>query len=223
MTEVAIEKQGMRPLLRRQLDALADWLARPNWTVTEAAALLIGILPAERSNGADFGPWLPGNEPWPQRETWEWAIKGDIDRMTARLATVDRLGLMASSDVLTLAVGKGIIPPWLTVAIGDPVCAALLPKTVKEEEQRKRRAIEGIATRNMKTKQRHEQSRALMVAHAHAVIAGLKIDGGFPADLMHGANPWKAEIIRKITKSWSGTYVQTRTIYEWMADGTLKL
>lgn len=135
MTAEADSELGTRPLLRRQLDALADWLAKDHWTLPEAAALLVGFVPLDGDGGArPFGPWLPGREPWPQRETWEWAVGREMDDMRQRLATIPNLGFKAPTEIVAFAFKNGIVPPWLDAAKGDLACAALLPANVFESQ-----------------------------------------------------------------------------------------
>jgi hypothetical protein len=145
--------------------------------------------------------------------------------MQQRIEATAGLGLttMKPPDAIKAAYDAGLIIPWLAYALDDPECQKWLPETVKKQEEKRRQASEGIATRNMKTRERHGQFRAAMVAHARAMIADLKIDGQFPSNLMRGGKPCKAEIIRRIRNSWSGTYVGPRVIYNWFNNGTLKL
>jgi hypothetical protein len=204
----------------RRRERLRDWLARPSWTPYESHLLLAGLDPELTGDIRKGGWWLlPRIAAEPDDR--------DLDdaEMQQRIEATAGLGLatMKPPEAIKAAYDAGLIIPWLLYALDDPECRRGLPDDLREQEERRRRASEGIAVRNMKTRERHEQFRAAMVAHARAVIADLMVDGQFPPNLMRGEKPWKAEIIRRIRNSWSGTYVGPRTIYDWITDGILKL
>jgi ribosomal protein L19E len=130
VTAEADNEQGARPRLRRQLDALADWLAKSHWTVPEAAALLVGFLPPYADGSDSLGAWLPGREPWPHREPWEFTMRREIEDMQQRLATIPNLGLKPPKKIMTIVVGAGIVPPWLH-ALSDKEQTKLLPAKLR--------------------------------------------------------------------------------------------
>lgn len=133
MTAEAGRELDARPLLRRQLDALADWLAKDHWTLPEAASLLVGFVPLDADGGTrPFGPWLPGREPWPQREAWEWTVGREMDDMRQRLATIPNLGFKAPKEIVGLAIKAGVVPPWIP-ALLESEHAKLLPAALRAE------------------------------------------------------------------------------------------
>lgn len=204
----------------RKRERLGDWLARPSWTPYESHLLLAGLDPELTGDVRKGGWWLlPRTAAEPDDRNLDDA------EMQQRIEATAGLGLttMMPATAIKAACDAGLVVPWLAYALDDPECQKVLPDDLREQEEKRRQASEGIAARNMKTRERHEQFRAAMVAHAGAVIADLKIDGQFPANLMRGGEPWKAEIIRRIRNSWSGTYVGSRTIYDWINNGVLKL
>lgn len=204
----------------RKRERLRDWLARPSWTPYDSHLLLAGLDP-ELTGDVRKGGW------WLLPRTAAEPDDRDLDdaEMQQRIDATAGLGLttMKPADAIKAAYDGGLMVPWLAYALDDPECQKRLPENVKKKALKKRRATEGIATRNARTKERHAQGRAMMVSHANAVIEGLKVDDRLPDHLMRGGKPWKAMIIDKIRNSWSGPYVEPRTIYKWMANGTLRL
>jgi hypothetical protein len=144
MKEDAGNQPSNRSLLQRQLDALADWLAKDHWTVEQAACLLVGVLPdndrqkwlpdGEARRG--YGACLPGRESWPDAESWHWHVLAEIEEMERRLAATAKFGKVARDATLKLAVEASDLPPWWSVAKGDSACAMFLPvENIREESE----------------------------------------------------------------------------------------
>ncbi|RUU14448.1 hypothetical protein EOD23_00950 [Mesorhizobium sp. USDA-HM6] len=135
MTVDTSSELSARPLLRRQLDALADWLAKDHWTVEQAACLFVGVLPdgdlekwlPAGQTRRGYGACLPGRESWPDADSWHWHILAEIEEMEGRLASSAKFGKIRKDVVLQLAIEAGYLPPWWHFAKADPTCAALLP------------------------------------------------------------------------------------------------
>lgn len=120
-----------RPLEIRQLDALKDWLGEGWWDAREAACILVGVLPRERSGDSDrpFGAWLPGCEPWEEgRDSWANWIAGEIGNIEAMLrANAGRLEGVKPENFLSFALRHDISPPWLPAALAGADYRAFLP------------------------------------------------------------------------------------------------
>lgn len=203
----------------RRRERLRDWLARPSWTPYESHLLLAGLDPELTGNIRKGGWWLlPRIAAEPDDR--------DLDdaEMQQRIEATAGLGLatMKPPDAIKAAYDAGLIIPWLLYALDDPECQRGLPVNVKKKVLQKRQAKEGIATRNKANSEKNAQYREPMLRHASAVIAGLKSEGQFPPNLMRSGEPCKAEIIRRIQENPPMIF-RNRTLYDWMADGTLKL
>jgi hypothetical protein len=203
----------------RRRECLRDWLARPSWTPYEAHLLLAGLDPELTGDVRKGGWWLlPRTAEEPDDKDLDDAeMQQRIDR-TAGLA----LTTMKPTDAIKTAYDAGLLVPWLAYALDDPECQKWLPKTVKKKVVEKRRAKEGIATRNKANSDKNARYREPMLRHASAVIAGLKSEGQFPPNLMRSGKPCKVEIIRRIQEKPPMIFSE-RILYQWMAKGILKL
>lgn len=224
MTDNVISDLCGRPITKvtmeeRRRERLRDWLAQPSWTPYDSHLLLAGIDPELTGDIRKGGWWLlPRTAAEPDDRNLDDAEMQQRIEVTAGLG----LATMKPADAIKAAYDAGLMVPWLLYALDDPECQRRLPDDLRKQEEKRRRASEGIATRNIKTRERHGQFRAAMVAHARAVIADLKIDGQLPANLMRNGKPYKAEIVRRIQAKAPRDF-SDRTLYDWIADGTLKL
>lgn len=117
-----------RTLEARQLVALRHCLELPNLTVCQAACLLVGVLPPEKTDDRAFGAWLPGCEVWEHgREAWAFKVASDIAHAETVLRDAGPPSGQSPGAYLALGAKLGFTPPWLDVARADPACHALLP------------------------------------------------------------------------------------------------
>ena len=123
-------------LLARQLSALSHWLRLTSWTEHEAACLIAGVLPPERTGDTrSFGAWLPGREVSdPIREAWRMVVKSDIEHIEKLLKEAKTEHDQSPRALLDLGMNRGHTPPWLPVAAVNQECRKYLPLSALNEE-----------------------------------------------------------------------------------------
>lgn len=140
-------KDELRPMEVRQLDALTDWFDTSPWSIREAACLLAGVLPRQRTGDERiFGEWLPGSEPWeggpeawlPGREPWEatpeaWLqiVTDEIYHIETVLRDDKRVLNNTPEDFLLLASRLGVLPPWAECVLDSKTHSAFLSLKVR--------------------------------------------------------------------------------------------
>ncbi|MCB8839491.1 hypothetical protein [Aurantimonas sp. VKM B-3413] len=130
-----------------RMEILADWLARSEWQVWEAAALLAGICPERsRMSNVQANDWacLPGRKIERRCDISEakWIdaqVEDEIERKRGRLINVVPGGADAAESpqqILKRAKRGDFLPAWLQAAQDDPGCRQFLPTELRRSQKR---------------------------------------------------------------------------------------
>lgn len=168
---------------------LADWLARSEWTIDEAAWLLTGFCPERSTSSEDqANDWyrLPGirlHKPTSLDDAkWRDAdLENQIRRKRGRLINDTPGGAEAAEipqQILKRAKKGNYLPPWLKDAQEDQICNRLLPPGIRERkrsvaEANRVRVIERHAS-DPKQQLLNQEARRIFNRLAAAKFAGIR-------------------------------------------------